>query len=281
MDERHLRRTNKLLLLVTCITSFFAMVGLVSQLQMGGLPPLRSIVPLIVGGIVTVGMIVTYIAKSSSMVYMRYVAIGYTFFYLTMMVTSNTNTTYPYLIPILLILIFYYDAKVVNIVSIVFLLINISKALQTAFTAVDLMLVLEDVMVEIIISILTAIAAIVGCRVLTKYMTDNTKTIMETAERKEQITQAIFDAVNHMTTQIDNTVDGAQRIAESSETICDAMKDIADSAASTASTIEEQTNMTTSIQEIVEQTGEKMQELVQAATESVGEIEKGVNSMSE
>ena len=280
MDAKHLERTNKLLLLVSCVTSFFVTIGLVSQLQMSGLPPMRSIIPLIMAIIVTVGMVLCFVKGHGGILYMRYVACAYTILYVVLLLTSPSNATYPYLIPLLLVFIFYYDGKIVNGVSIVFLVANVIKIVTILAAAANPADAIETVMVEVIICILVTISAIQGCRVLTRYMLESTEQIREEATQNEKITKAIVHAASAMTQQVDDTVLEAQKIAESTESVCNSMRDIADSAASTAATIEEQTSMTSSIQEIVEDTRNRMQDLVQTATESASEIEEGVTSMT-
>lgn len=281
MEEKHLSRTNRLLLLVTCVTSIFMIIGLLSQLMMSELEPLRSIVPLAIAMVVTVGMVVCYILNRKKIGYMRYVAVAYTIMYLSLLFSTPSNTPYPYLIPILLVLIFYYDAKVVNSVSVIFLALNMMKAFLIITSASNIIDVIEMVMVEMIISVLAALSAMMGCRVLKKYMKESTDEMWKKTSQNDTVSKAILLAVDNMTQQIKQTVEEAQTIAESSETVCSSLKDIADSATSTAETIEEQTQMTSSIQEIVDETDHKMHLLVDVANESTLEINKGVNSISE
>lgn len=279
MDEKHLSRVNKLLLVVSCITSFFVTIGLISQYKMGALAPALSIGPLILTLLVTAGMLACYAVFRKTEKYMKYVAIAYTVVYVVILLAGASNTTYPYLIPLLLIFVFYYNSVIVNLVSAVFLISNLIKIVSIIKAAANPADVIELVMIEAIICILTAVTAMRGSKVLMMYMKDTTDSIMENATKNEAITKVIIQTAGKMSQQVEDTVDKAEKIAMATEHVNIAMKDIACNASTTAATIGEQTNMTTAIQDIVEGTGEKMQELVNTAEQSAMEIEAGVVSM--
>lgn len=45
MKERHLQRTNKMLLIIHTVATIFITIGLISQLAMSGMSPINSIIP--------------------------------------------------------------------------------------------------------------------------------------------------------------------------------------------------------------------------------------------
>lgn len=77
----------------------FIIIGLLSQLAMSDLPPINSIVPLVLEILVSVGVLFVYIKYKKSIVFIRYVTIGFSAVYVVMMLMASSGTVFPYIVP--------------------------------------------------------------------------------------------------------------------------------------------------------------------------------------
>lgn len=66
LNDKQIKRINKLLLMVLILTGFFNIVGLVSQLIDSGMEPFKSIVPIVATIMCLVGAFVFNVTKSPS-----------------------------------------------------------------------------------------------------------------------------------------------------------------------------------------------------------------------
>ena len=76
MKTQHLRRTNKLILLLHTITTIFGFIGLMSQLQLAkDMTPIQSIIPMVaLLGVYLVSLVI-FAKKKDTILYTRYVGI--------------------------------------------------------------------------------------------------------------------------------------------------------------------------------------------------------------
>ena len=80
---------------------------------------------------------------------------------------------------------------------------------------------------------------------------------------------------------MENSHTEIQNIKDTATTISQSLGEIASSATSTAETIEQQTNMTTEIQNVIDKTREKADDIVLIAQECNGAIQTGVQTINE
>nr|MCR5407205.1 hypothetical protein [Lachnospiraceae bacterium] len=171
LETEQVKQINKLLLVVLVITSFFGVAGVLSQLTSADMAPYKSVVPAIIGVINLIISIVVYKVKEPEFFH-KYVAVGYVIVYAAMLLMSKSGTTFPYLIPIMIMTILYLDRTASLGLGIVFIVLNVIRVIINVTT-----MVLDDVieisMISIIISILTMIATVLGTRLLIRFIGEN------------------------------------------------------------------------------------------------------------
>ena len=99
MREQYLGRVNRLIFITHAITTFFLVMGLVSQLTsaVSGMKPIQSIIPIIGALLVFLGGIVMFLRFKRTIVYTRYVGIAFAAYYILLLAMAASNTPFTYI----------------------------------------------------------------------------------------------------------------------------------------------------------------------------------------
>lgn len=288
MKEKHLERTNKLLFIVHTITTLFVVIGLISQLKMAGMPVLFSVIPLVLNAAVYLLCVGMFLKFRTTEKYSTCVGIGFSVVYIVILWLSSSNATYPYMIPVLVVLILLMDRKLVLGVSGLFAFANIVRIIMNVAGAENIELVIEASMIELIITILTVIATIKGIGIMQKFFEESMQELrivmdanMETADKIKTVAGNVESKTRTAVEHVDETL----RITES---VNSAMNDIASGMDSVVNAIEQQTDQTKMIQgtidEVYEQTEQivgfmdDIEEALKVSTTAMGELTDTVDS---
>lgn len=281
MREKHLIRTNKLILLTHCITTIFSVVGLVSQLQLSDLPPINSIVPLVLSIGMLLGSIVVFTQKSQSIFYARFVGVGFSVVYLSMMLLAASGSVFPYMIPFLMCLVFSMDPTAVRITSVFFAVTNLIRAAMTMAGAVDPNDVIESVMIEVIITVLICIASNQGVKLLIRFFEESTGEVLAAADKNQVMTQKIMEVVSAVEKNAEDMAQDLENISESTQAVSDSMDNISNGVTGTSEAILEQNKQTQEIQEILDNTQNRTTAIVQLTDEAKEALDSGTKALEE
>lgn len=281
MNEKQFLRINKVLFIVLSISTFFIFMGLMSQLQMAGLSPLVSIIPMVSAIIFYLGDLFIFITKRSTKLLLYYASITYSILYLLLIINSTNGYTYPYMIPILLIFIFYLDKKVVTFTSIFFIIVNIIKIIILLNNKVDFQIKIEFISIEAIISILVGTTSILGVRLLSTFFEESSQKVMLSAEKSKNMAIDVVSSAQNVLQEIVGIKSSLQEISTTTETIYNSMKEISSGTATTAETIEHQTRMTSSIGQTIDEAYAKTNEIRNITNNSNSVIADSVLTMNE
>ena len=281
MKEKHLVRTNKLILLTHCITTFFSVVGLTSQLQLSDLPPINSIIPLVLSIVMLLGSIVVFIQKSKSIFYARFVGIGFSVVYLSMMLLAASGSVFPYMIPFLICLVLAMDPTAIRVASILFAATNLIRAIMTMAGAADPNDVIESVMIEVIITVLMCIASNQGVKLLIRFFEESTGEVLEAADKNQAMTRKIIEVVTAVEGNAEAMAQDLENISETTQSVRDSMDNISDGITGTAEAIQEQNRQTQEIQEILDNTQDRTTAIVQLTDETKEALDSGTRALEE
>lgn len=281
MREKHLIRTNKLILLTHCITTIFSVVGLVSQLQLSDLPPINSIVPLVLSIGMLLGSIVVFTQKSQSIFYARFVGVGFSVVYLSMMLLAASGSVFPYMIPFLMCLVFSMDPTAVRITSVFFAVTNLIRAAMTMAGAADPNDVIESVMIEVIITVLICIASNQGVKLLIRFFEESTGEVLAAADKNQVMTQKIMEVVSAVEKNAEDMAQDLENISESTQAVSDSMDNISNGVTGTSEAILEQNKQTQEIQEILDNTQNRTTAIVQLTDEAKEALDSGTKALEE
>ena len=288
MKEKHMERTAKLLFIAHTVTAVFIMIGLVSQLKMSGLPPVISIVPLIANIVVYILCAVMYFMFRTTEKYPYCVGVGFSLLYILMLWLSSSNATYPYMIPILLVMVLLMNRKLILITSGMFVLANVVRIIINFATAQSIDTALEASMIELIITILTVSAAVTGIRILQKFITDSTEELTAVMDSNMKTADKIKTVAGNVEGKTRMAVDDVNETLQMTESVNSAMSDISAGMDSVLSAIAQQTDQTHTIQGTIDQvygqTGEivrymdDIEEALKASTTAMSELTATVES---
>ena len=279
LQPGQVKRVNKLLLAVIIVTTIFASLGLVAQLtQAVDMNPLLSIVPLVLLILnLVVTIVVTLILPPD---FMRvYVAIAFTIVFAVMMFTSVSGSLYPYLIPVMIVMVMYLDKKITISMGVVYIILNIIKAITNFSTLLFPDLAIEIAMIEIIISILVMVSTILGSTLLTNFMKENISEIEKAAEERSKTSEHILSVTEEVGGHVEVLKSSLDELNESSAQVCTAMEQIGQGNEENVNAVEIQTQMTSDIQKLVEETEKMTLEAVDAAQEMMNILNKSLEDM--
>ena len=263
LETEQVKQINKLLLVVLVITSFFGVAGVLSQLTSAEMAPYKSVVPAVLGVINLIISIVVY-KVSEPEFFHKYVAVGYLIVYAAMLLLSMSGTTFPYLIPIMIMTILYLDRTASLGLGIAFIVLNVIRVIINVTT-----MVLDDVieisMISIIISILTMIATVLGTRLLIRFIGENMANVEEAAKERARVSENILNVTDQVTADFASLKSGLDEVGETSRLVCDSIDQIGQGNEENLSAVELQTNMTGEIQSLLNETDGITAEAVQVS----------------
>lgn len=274
-------RAHNLLFWGHLCTTIFLCVGCMSQMQFAAdLEPFRSIVPMISAIIVLAVAIVLYIKYRGNLIYSRFVAFGFTIVYALTLWCSAGNGTYPYMIPLLIGIMITMDMLTTRIVSGAFVVINIVKVIMMladeGFEEAG-----EQVMIEVIITALTAIAIMRGIVILSDFVKNSVLDANESAIRTDEVADKIRKAAGNVESKMGFVNESIAKIEEATDAMNMSLHGISDGIADNAQAIAGQTERTNMIARIIEDTNEKARSIVSATHKVEDSVNAGRNAMSE
>ena len=282
MKEKHLSRTNNLLFISHLITTFFCIGGLSSQLAMAAdLKPINSIVPMI---FVVISFVVSLIVKFGSRVKSMYpVVVGVTFSvaYVFMLTMGGTNATFPYMIPLLIVLVFTLDAKTITIPTIIFVIANIIRVIQSFVGASDVIDVIEACMVEIIITILTAFVVKRGLSLLNLFIEESAEEIGLAANKNKAVADKIIEVAGDVAKYTSDMSASLNEVINSTQLVNDTMNDITAGMDSTTEAIMNQTVQTNEIQDVIDITRDSADKIVNITKETRVSLDEGTKAITD
>lgn len=279
MTNLQLKRANRVLLTAVLVTSFFCLVGnfsLLQNAQIAGANPaiVKFIIALILISIIV--YIAVFVTRRETAALLYTVAILYTAVYIIMLFNNaGSNATFPYILPVLMVFILYSDARVVNSVAVIQLIANLAMAANIARQAAVFVSVMETIMLEVIISTLGCFCAILTNRLLTRFNREQWQVVQDGADRQAHMSEEVVSYAGQVLTDIHETQQEINDIYDTTSAINDALTDIAGSTAATAEAIDQQTRMTGSIQDVIQETYEKTTGIVNITAETSNVIEQG------
>ena len=281
MNEEQYARANKVLFVALTATTLFLLLGLTSQLKVSDMEPIYSIIPMSIAIVSYMGDIIVFMTKRTTKNLLYYSAITYSIVYSTILVTSSSKSTYPYMIPILIIFIFYLNKKIVTYTSIYFIVINFIKIGLIISYSTNISQDMESIMIEAIISILIGLSAILGVSILIKFFEEYRENVEISVQKAKNMATEVVTSAQKVLIEVTDIKESLGGIASTTATICNSMKDISSGSTSTAETIEYQAVMTNSIKEVIDDAYTETNEIITIAADSNKVITDGVVVMTQ
>ena len=279
MREKHLKRTDRVLLLVHAITTLFGIAGLMSQLKLSDLAPVKSIVPLVILILCFVTSVIVKCVSGKADMYVRYVAGTYSLAYMLMMVLAGSNSVYPYMIPFLVIFVLAMDDIALRVGVAAFAIANIVRVILTIAPAEDKSTVIEGVMVEVIITVLVIVVVLRGISLLKRFFDESIEEVIQASEKNRTVAAKISKVAENVAGKAESMGESMNEITEATTLMEQSMKNVLEGVSDTAVAIDSQMQKTNDIQEIIVHTGETAEEVVNINTDTKAALKEGIDVM--
>ena len=279
LNSTQIKKINKLLLTVMIITSIFSFMGLMAQLTQSDLPPILSIIPLILVIINLIATIIVYKKFPDKLA--KFVSVCYTIVYTSMLLSTTSCTVFPYLIPVMIVTMLYLNERHMFSLGIVFLIINLIRCVQNFFYLSEGGNAIELSMIEAIVSILATVTTIMGTKLLKRFITENVQAIESSAKDRERISEHIINVTDEVSQSIDILKVHLDELGDSFSNVCLALEQIGAGNNENVSAVELQTRMTTDIQDLLDDTQKISDESVASSNEMIDILNKSLKDMED
>jgi len=282
MKEKHLARTAKLLLIIYTITTIFGTVGMMAQLANAtDMSPIRSLIPMITAVVVYLAGLVIYFKADEKIKYIRYVGIGFSVVYFLMTIIGSTGTSYPYMIPIAVVLVYSMDRTAIITPAVTFMATNAISIIIQIVSAGNPTDILEKIMIQAIITILFSITAARGVKILKDFFTGAIAEVTEVADKNQAIAATIVEVADNVAEHTDSMAERIENVLTYTDSVNDAMGNIVLGIEETAEAIQGQTVQTKEIQDVIEGTHESTENIVAIAEEVEVSLNEGTAAVKE
>ncbi len=278
LNENQVKQINSLMFIILGVTTFFGVAGLMSQLSNAAeLAPWKSILPVI---LFAVNILVTVVAARIVKPYMlhKIEAVSFTIVYAAMLLLSLQGMPFPYIIPMMIVIVLYLDRGCIMGMGIAFIVLNIIRVIINV-SSHDMSEVIEITMISVITSILTTVACIMGTRLLTRFISENMEGIEAAALERARVSEHILAVTDEVTASFDTLKSGLDEVGETSRLVCDSIDQIGQGNDENLSAVELQTNMTGEIQSLLNQTGAITGEAVDVSEQMSEMLTKSLKDM--
>lgn len=280
MKERHILRTNRLMLIVHLITTFFGVMGLASQLAMGeNVKPIQSIVPMALLVISFIVSLIVFLKDKTSLAYPKCAGITFAIAYSAMLLLGASEASFPYMIPILLVLIFTLDIKCVRIPVIIFVIVNALRIIITVATTKNMGDDIERVMIEAIITVLITLVVVRGLKVTVWFIEESLAEVAAAANRNEEIANQIIHVAGEVAGYTTTMEESIENVVKATSDVNESMENISAGMDSTADAIMNQTLQTKEIQDIIDVTHEGADKIVGITKDTQEALAEGTEAI--
>ncbi|MCR4587694.1 MAG: hypothetical protein K5682_04735 [Lachnospiraceae bacterium] len=279
LNQTQMQRVNKLLFTVISVTTLFGIVGLIAQLTQSDMAPILSVIP-IIAFIVNYVISLFFYFKAGTQFY-QYEAVGFSLVYALMLLLASSNSPFPYLLPVMIVMIFYLNEKISIYNSFVLVLLNVIRVILIMRATDDPAGALETVMVEVIIVILVAVTTIMGTKLLTRFISEDTEEIEKAARERAVVSEKIVSISGEVGDNIDILKTEMDEIVESTGAVCTALEQIGEGNAELVSAVGEQTNRTSEIQGFVDDTDQVTEEAVEVSAQMLDVLSRTLDDMDQ
>lgn len=259
LNETQIRRVNKVLMTVVVVTTFFSFVGLMAELTLANKAVFKSIIPIVC---ILLNMVLTVVIRmKNDLVLYKYEAIGFSVAYCFMLLMGETNATFPYLIPLMIVSMMYLNERISSMLGAILTVVNFIRVIIN-FNTFDRDTAIEFSMVEIIIVLLTTMVTILGTRLLTQFIKENMDEIRAVAAERAKVAEHILKVTEEVSKDVELLQKSLNEIGESSEHVCSSIEQIGEGNIDNVKAVELQTSMTEEIQKFMNETNQIAEEAV-------------------
>jgi len=279
MLEKHEKRAANGMAIVYVVMSIAILMGLSMQFIFSeDVSKSTTLIPIIICILV---FIASFIIKKlvSADKYILAMSVLFPIVYSTMLLTTNTGYPYVYMFPFLLVLVISLNDRAVYISDALFLLVNLIMVGKIIKSSSDFKLVMESVLIEIIVSVLAMVSSIMVIKALKTFVKESVDEVKTFTAKNEETSAKIIDIavnVNKEMSEIDSMID---KVTDSMTTLNASISEITEAIANNSEAISDQTGETRAIQDVIDVTSEKANNIKAITDKALELVASGVDSM--
>lgn len=192
--------------------------------------------------------------------------------YFTILAVGNTEITYIYAFPILIIAMSYLNIRYIAIGNVIVIVGNIIHDVRLGMVGT---MTSSDIVVSLVIFLLCAYASITAIRLLIRFRNENMEVIEKNAEEQKEIANKIIVVADNIMKHFDGAKDMINGVKESIDTNNFSVGNIAESTESTAEAIQQQADMCNGIQENITMAEQQTRQMIETSQNTLKAVEEG------
>ncbi len=278
LKESQVKALNRVLKTVLLVSTIFGLIGVISQLGFSELPVWFSIVPLIFL-VINLPLIFVLSSGSRAQTFYKTATAYYLLLYASMLLLAQSNHTFTYIFPVMMVLMVYMDVKYSRIFGVIFLVISFIKIVLLFAGSTQLQSDLEFIMIQIIISIIAFVALSMGTSLLYRFISENMKEVEEKTHQEAETSKKIMEVSSGVNKDILVLRDAMTVIGGTSDAIAESMTEISKGTEDIVKAAESQTVLTADISEAIVATNRVTNDAVDTSEEMKQVLENGLVDM--
>ena len=282
-EERwELSKTNKLVLIGTTIVAMFMLTGYLKESFEGTFPFWFGISA---SGMVIISLAINailYFRDHATPMLKRSAAYGYAVLYVFCLYIASNDLIYALIFPIASIFILYFDYKFmmriavgVSIINVAYIIRCIVRGHMASGAEVDVTTILLHVGTVVVTMGLICAAT----RLANLFNSRKLNTVLQHQESSENLLQEVLKVSAKVKEQSGSAADMVHELQTATASTANALEEIALGNGTNAESIEQQTIMTTRIQEMITNAKTRSAQMEEVAQESMEAVDKGRDSM--
>lgn len=280
-DEKKIGAGNKQVLQVTTLISLALLGGYVVEVIKGS----RTIAYFVIfASVIAASLLVDFICyiTNKNAKYLRYVyLIGYIVVYGFAMLTKGNILTFSFIIPALCVYILYFDLKFIITASVIVFLINVTQIVMTVIDGGVSKSETTSYTVIMALIILTIVGLIKTTLVNNRLNKEAMDDIAANQDKLNEMVNDILEIAKSVKENANRADEIMTQLDQSNNIVNSAITEIAGGTASNAENIEEQRDMTMSIQDVIGRVADNSYSMMDVANESNEVLEQGRNAVDE
>ena len=278
LKESQVKALNRVLKTVLLVSTIFGLIGIISQLGFSDVPVILGVIPLIFM-VINLPLIFVLSSGSRAQTFYKTATAFYAVIYASMLWLAESNHTFTYIFPVMMVLMVYMDVKYSRMFGVIFLLISFVKIVLIFATSHSIQNDIEFIMIQIIVSIIAFVALSMGTTLLYKFISENMKEVEEKNLQEAETTKKIMEVSGGVNTDIQVLKDAMTVIGGTSDAIAESMTEISKGTEDIVKAAESQTVLTADIQDAIIATNHVTNEAVATSEEMKQVLENGLIDM--
>lgn len=271
MTERQYIRANKTIYIVSMIVFGYLVLTFIGALTRS--TSSASLIPQLVVALLSIVLDTIFIIKRKHKKVCSIVLMGTgAATYLVVALLNKSEYTFLYGIIFLILSMQLYNVRITVCGNIVIIVANIIRLAMNNNGADDFT---DKAVIIMLTFILSAVASILGIKLLLDFNNENMAEITEAAEKQAESNKKMLHAAENITEQFDGAMELIGKLKECVSTNNFAMENIADSTQSTAENVQKEAEMCISIQQATDETEKEITRMLEASERTAATIDEG------